>query len=249
VRGIPKESPTHICSVDIVEKATFILAVLPPALAIVVEFLNPINERVLHQSALGHLSKFKDQVHANGSLQIGNQPLANPIDPGANAFDTLVDHVARSSAAAVEVSGVAPTFVACITSGFAVLHELPSPLWLTISYVVAFLILILFLLRLLLGHNFLDIADSVPRFAYWDFFLSREKTVSATIYAANGLLILTACLVFMHLECTVSPDVSPVDTAHGEAVATGASVVTSAQRHGLEDFICHTYQGIFHYSR
>lgn len=41
----------------------------------------------------------------------------------------LIDDAAKLANAAVELAGLAPTLLAALTSGFAILNEYSSPLW------------------------------------------------------------------------------------------------------------------------
>ena len=221
------------------DTGTFILALLPPSLAIVVEFFNPISERVLRKSALSYLERFQSQVRAPAPMT--GLPMNAPPQTDRQSYDALVDSVAKASTAAVEVGGVAPTFVASITSGFAVLHELASPLWLTISYIITFLILILFLLRLLLGHDFYQISITNPKvLKKYPFVLSYEKTVSAVIYSANLLLIVTAMGVYFFTACPVAAQSEksvPCEASHGSGEAEGTDM--------LKIWTCAQYRSIF----
>jgi hypothetical protein len=153
------------------------LVIIPPALAIAVERLNPITERHLRRSAEQDLQLYD-----------------------ANNHEHLIDDATKFANGAVEVAGLAPTLVACVTSGFGVLHEFPHPFWPAIIYVLIFVALVLLLLRLLAGQTFLQLDDRrLP--VHWR---GREttlpwtgtKAVSYFIYAANLILIASLRLMW-----------------------------------------------------
>ncbi|WP_429554020.1 hypothetical protein [Paraburkholderia sp. MM5477-R1] len=135
----------------------------------------------------------------------------NVIDPddgnvaGATGNKTgqseLVKAAVISTRAAVEVSGLAPTIISCVTSGFAVVNEMEPPLWYAIGYVVAFIALGLFVIRMLAGHSFLEIgAREYTICLPWkgvQIKRTRTELVSWAIYGANSLLIAVALLVFV----------------------------------------------------
>jgi hypothetical protein len=164
------------------------LAIIPPALAILVEALNPINERMIGRSV-------------DLDLQ-GNEDLAR-----SSFFVDTVDRVTKLSTAAVEIAGLAPTLVASVTSGFAVIHELPSPFWPAIIYALIFIGVALFVIWLLSGTTFyaaavlpieirfsgsLSLTESQPR----ENGRTRQKVVATSIYAINGILIGASVVVF-----------------------------------------------------
>jgi hypothetical protein len=161
--------------------ATVGLSIIPPALAIAVERLNPINEQSLRRSAIEDLRDYENKNHQQ-----------------------LIDDATKFANGAVEVAGLAPTLVAAVTSGFGILHELPQPFWPSLVYVLIFVTLILFVIRLLSGQTFLHIDDR--RTAVW--FWGRERTlpwtsskiVSFCIYLANLLLIVFALATYAALE-------------------------------------------------
>ena len=154
------------------------LAVIPPMLAIIVEFLNPINDHVLEASAEADLARF----------QIGQD------------HDVLVETAARSAGGAVEVAGLAPSLVSTISSGFAVVHDLPSPFWPAVCYILPFVAVILIILRLLGSRTFLEI-ETEPHVIEWrgrtiPIGRTRSQIVSWIIYAVNCLLISVAFIVY-----------------------------------------------------
>lgn len=150
------------------DASTLGLAVIPPALAIVVEKFNPISEEKLRSSWTADLDEFKS--------------LSN--------YDLLFENVLKGSSAAIEVSGLAPTIVAAVTSGFAVLHEMASPFWPTIIYLITFIALGLFMSNSLSGLSFFRIDDENYIFS------NRTKLVKVVIYSVNILLISVSCAIF-----------------------------------------------------
>lgn len=159
--------------------AAAILAVIPPSFAILVELLNPISENMLRRSA---------------ELDLVDYEIASPEE-----HEKLLRRATGLANGAVEVSGLAPTLVAAVTSGFGVLYEYPNPS-LIVVYVLVFIALVLFLLRYLGGHTFFEIDDSCPsfRFAWWEFDLNfrGSSVVSFLIYLANLLLIFFVGFVY-----------------------------------------------------
>ena len=119
--------------------ATVVLATIPPAFALLVELLNPVSERVIRRSVEKDLAGYEN---------------ASPA-----AHDVLINYATSLTSGAVEVSGLAPTFVASVTSGFGVLYEYPNP-WLIMAYILVFVGLVLFLLRYLSGQTFVEIDDT-----------------------------------------------------------------------------------------
>ena len=172
--------------------AAAILAAIPPSFAILVELLNPISGRLLR-----------------GSVE---RDLATYETTDANAHRLLVERATGLASAAVEVSGVAPTLVAVVTSGFGVLYEYPKPL-LIFAYVLVFIALVLFLLRYLAGLTFFEIEDTCPsfRFAWWEIPLNfhGSSVVSFLVYFANLLLIGFIAGVFLLAEHEHSEDGHP----------------------------------------
>jgi hypothetical protein len=161
-----------------VNLATAGLAILPPALALVVEAFNPISERVLRRSAETDLAPFlKDHPE-------------------------LVNVSTTSMGAAVEISGLAPTLVSTITSGFAILYEVPAPYgyFAAILYTIVFVLLTIFILRMLGGVSFLGMGSEsyIIRWRGQEKRLKANRTgvVRRIIYFANVLLIIACIAVY-----------------------------------------------------
>ena len=162
-------------------EAAFWLAILPPLFAILVEACNPINGTSIRASAA------LDLTADFGGLS-------------RDDFDALLGVIEQSGAAIGEASGLAPTLIASIISGIAVLHEVSSPYWPIVVYVLIFIILAIFPLWLMSGLTYAQISArnaSIP--TPWRTIripLKRTKVISLTIYAANFVLIFFAILVF-----------------------------------------------------
>ena len=112
--------------------AAFWLAIIPPTLAIFVECLSPINSKAIKASTERDID--------------ANFPALERDDR-----DNLITIVQKAGTAAVEVAGLAPTLIASTTSGFAIIHELRSPFWPAVVYVLVFVAVALYLLWLLSG--------------------------------------------------------------------------------------------------
>jgi hypothetical protein len=160
--------------------AAVVLAMIPPVFAILVEWFNPISTSAIASSVKRDLAQFNqddDEVH-----------------------EGLVTHATKMVEGAVEVAGLAPTCVACLTSGFGVLSEYPNP-WVIVCYILVFLALLLFILHYLAGQSFLDMASvpketPLPRFGrHLPIYI-----ISRTIYFANFTLIAFIAVVFVVSE-------------------------------------------------
>ena len=160
--------------------ASAVLAVIPPFFAIFVELLNPISDRSLSRSVEKDLETYK----ANTTVD----------------YDVLTKQVVSIASGAVEVAGLAPTFVASLTSGFSVLTDLPNP-WLIVGYILVFLFLLLFLLHYLSGQTYLQVSDTKQPIELCGHRIPVRwhgtSIVSAIIYFANMLLIIFVFIVFV----------------------------------------------------
>jgi hypothetical protein len=173
-------------------KAAALFAIIPPSFAILVELLNPISEKLLRRSIERDLEGYETT--------------------SPDAHELLLKRATSLACGAIEVSGLAPTLVAAVSSGFGVLYEYPNPS-LIVTYVLIFIALILFLLRYLGGYTFFEINDSRPSFtfAWWEFDLNfrGSSVVSFLIYLANGLLIAFVGIVYYLLGrpevCAAAP--------------------------------------------
>jgi hypothetical protein len=166
-----------------VDAATLGLAIIPPSVALLLEFINPIRHHFLDSSVQRDLEPFRDAHH-----------------------DTLVTTVTKATRAAVGISMLALTLVSTITSGFAIIHEFKAPFWPAIFYVIIFIGILLLILRLLAGHTLFEIDDAAAvAVNHWKihFALSRSRIVSFTIYILNLLLIIFGLIVFYLGGCGV----------------------------------------------
>ena len=185
-------------------EAAFWLAILPPLFAILVEACNPINGTSIRASAA------LDLTADFGGLS-------------RDDFDALLGVIEQSGAAIGEASGLASTLIASIISGIAVLHEVSSPYWPIVVYVLIFIILAIFPLWLMSGLTYAQISArnaSIPN--PWRTIripLKRTKVISLTIYAANVVLIIFAILVF-----------STNETARDFRIGTGGASVAIVDR-------------------
>jgi hypothetical protein len=156
--------------------AAVVLAMIHPAFAILVERFNPVSASAIASSVERDLEQFRkddDDLH-----------------------ESLTSHGTKMVEGAVEVAGLAPTCVACLTSGFGVLSEYPNP-WVIVGYILVFLALLLFILHYLSGQTFLDMA-SVPKetpLPCMGRYLP-VHVISRTIYFANFLLIGFTAIIF-----------------------------------------------------
>ncbi len=161
--------------------AAMVVAVIPPIFAILVETFNPVSERLIRESAIRDLE---------------------PFETSAN-HKHLIDNATKLTVGAVEVSGLAPTLVASVTSGFGVLYEVPYP-WLIMAYVLAFVALVLVILRFLGGQSFLSIETrrQEQKIFRWSFTPTRtgSEIVSFVIYLANVLLLAFVLLTYCILD-------------------------------------------------
>jgi hypothetical protein len=164
-----------------VDASDFGLAVIPPVLAMVVEWLNPLTDEHVLGSARIDLEQYqRDKNH-----------------------DLLTETVALSTSAAVEIAGLSPTIVSAITSGFAIIHSIPHPFWYTIGYVLIFVAIALGLLRMLAGRTFHQIRTTRPVIRWWgkdrQFPWFRTKIVSSIIYLSNFVLVILATSTYLSL--------------------------------------------------
>jgi len=158
--------------------ATAVLAALPPVFAILVEIFNPVSEPSIRRSVERDL-----EAHGKDA-----------------DFAHLVDDATGIASGAVEVSGLAPTLVAAVTSGFGVLYELPKP-WLVFTYVLVFATIVLVTLRFLAGQTYLQIDSQRPSqdILGWKFTLPwpASSGVRLLIFVANFLLIGLVAIVYL----------------------------------------------------
>jgi len=160
-----------------VSPAAVVLATIPPFFAILAERYNPISASAIRSSVIKDLQPARQQNETE--------------------HQALVNNVTKLAEGAVEVAGLTPTFVACLTSGFGVLSEYPNP-WLIVAYILVFVALVLFLLHYLSGLSFLEMV-AVDKKIPFPFASSRRPVhvISRTIYVANFILIAFVILVYV----------------------------------------------------
>ena len=161
----------------------FILAVLPPAGAIFVERIDLLNLEYLNLDASRTLKEKSWEADK------------------VSDHNVIRDFIALSSSGASEISGLAPTFVSVITSGFAILKEIQAWLWPTVVYIISIMTIVLLVIKLLRGSTCYAIAGR--QFTFWRGRILKEgirrtpkQITSYFIYLTNLLLILLAIAVF-----------------------------------------------------
>jgi hypothetical protein len=169
-------------------EASAAFAIIPPAFAILVEALTPVSEKSIHHSAERDLAAYEHSSQEQ--------------------HDLLITYATKMTSGAVEVSGLAPTLVAAVTSGFGALYEVPNA-WLIMSYILIIMALVLLVLSYLSGNTFGEIDDKCPPLKIFFFQIplpwSGSKGVSGLIYAVNVLLILFVLVVFWLVKHQPAP--------------------------------------------
>jgi hypothetical protein len=161
--------------------AATVLAIIPPCFAILVEIFNPVSADLIRASAVRDLERF----------QLGENQNA------------LIDITTKLTCGAVEVSGLAPTLVATVTSGFGIFYEFPN-IWLIVLYILTLLCLALVVLRFLGGQTFYQVEDTrQPRLIFgrtitlpW----RGSRAIARLIFFSNGLLITLVLVTYCALE-------------------------------------------------
>lgn len=157
--------------------STAVLATIPPVFAILVEIFNPVSEKLIRNSAERDLRQY---------------------EVGSN-HPHLIDDATKLTNGAVEVSGLAPTFVATVSSGFGVLYDFPKPTLMAI-YGLIFVVLALILIRLLGGQTFLQIDCTKQPQQLWGRVITLPWTgsglIARFIFIANGLLIVFVIVAY-----------------------------------------------------
>lgn len=117
--------------------AGLVLAIIPPAGAILVELINPIGEKVISASVEKDLGRY-----------------------GKVSRDAMLSDASKMVEGAVELAGLAPTFVATITSAFTVLYESNRSFLLLVAYFCVMGAIALWLFREIGGQTFLQLAEA-----------------------------------------------------------------------------------------
>jgi hypothetical protein len=173
------------------DPSTLGLAIVPPILAIIVERFNPVTPRLLHRDAKEDFTAYK----------------GNFDEPGN--FNKFVEDVQCFTSGAVEASGLAPTVVSVISSGFAVIHEASYPFLLSVVYILPYMGLIIYMLCLLSGVSFLKMYTTAPAQSFlFGKNMNYSECIARVIYGANGILILLAFVVYGFEKIPCLPFVS-----------------------------------------
>lgn len=194
---------------------TFVLAVGPPVMAILVEWLTPINDEYVRSSVERDLARLDNGCPDSITKM--------------SEWSFVVTKMVKSNAAAAEISGLAPTIISCLTSGFAVAHELPNPYWMFGIYFGLFILLALVVLRTLVGKTFFMMNDTAA-FALPPSERRRARSLTAVqfskyaIYFANSAVILAAFGVYL----ATSGKNAPETTASPVAVTNSADAPRAA---------------------
>jgi hypothetical protein len=171
-----------------------ILASLPPLFAIIVEIFNPINEAAIRPKVERDLVRF---------------------EAGRN-HKHLVDAGTKMVCGAVEVGGLAPTFVAAATAGVGIIFEYVSA-WIAGTYryvdfgiiggyVLLLLFLVIVVMSFLGGQTYFQIETTrqpwlilgKPRTLRW----RGSEAVTRLIISVNALLVLLVWLTYAVLTFT-----------------------------------------------
>jgi hypothetical protein len=170
-------------------RADFILAILPPLGAILVERIDLLSLTYLMADADRTL---KDESWASDKLP-------------EEDTNVIKDLIAYTSSGASEIAGLTPTFVSAITSGFAILKEIQHWLWPTVAYISAVMIITLIIIKVLRGSTCYAVAEKeipIPLFYRgWLFkrgaMRTRKQIAAYIIYVVNSLLIILAISVYV----------------------------------------------------
>ena len=182
------------------DPTTFALAIVPPSLALLAEFVNPPSRRAIEENARIDFDDFQDE-------------------PGfkehPETFQTLLRTVENYAEGVAAISRLTPTYVSAVTGGFAVAHELPSPFVALLIYVTVFIAIGMSLLYIMMGLSFEQLAteslgarflskDIVVRLfgrrvavLRKDTFLTRTELISMAIYFINGSLTLLWLIIYL----------------------------------------------------
>ena len=161
--------------------ATLGLAIIPPAIAIFFEAVNPLRHRFVDSSVERDLDEFR--------------VAADTTPPLTHTHDELVEKVSAATRAAIEIAMLALTGVSVITSGFAIIHEFDEPYWPAIGYVIFFMVVGLLLWRLLAGYTLYEVDEHAAftiRISGQSRSFSRSDVITYSIYLLNGALIIFA---------------------------------------------------------
>ena len=157
------------------ELAELGLGTIPPIFAILVEALNPVSTAVLAASArrdfgdigrdwreLANNWRTLAKEHGVGDETIKERGIETDAALDDRFEEQLIGQATKFGEGAVEVAGVVSTIVSVVSSGFAVVHELPNPFWPAVAYILFFMAVGLWLLRILGGQSFANVALTHP---------------------------------------------------------------------------------------
>lgn len=116
-----------------------VLALLPPATAIVIELLNPLNERF-----------FERQKAAIATDELNGLPTANNPDL-PQAIDIFGKVLTQAMVGAAALAGLAPTLVTFVVTLAAIVHPLGDSIYLWALVVFLEVVLIFSMLRIITG--------------------------------------------------------------------------------------------------
>ncbi|WP_316172497.1 MULTISPECIES: hypothetical protein [unclassified Bradyrhizobium] len=169
---------------------TAIVATLPPFFAIVVELINPVNERAIEPKVAVDLRAF---------------------ELGAN-HEHLVKTATKLVSGAVELAGLAPTFVASLTAGLGLVVEY-AKVWLRGNFhwshliilggfIAIILLLVLVVMSYLAGQTYFQIEATrqpwpiAPRRRPW---CTASRVIQWMIVSTNIFLVLLVWISYSML--------------------------------------------------
>jgi len=154
--------------------ASFALLIVGPVLAIMVEALNPISERMIRKSVEDDLREYEDLHHPQ-----------------------LLDDATKLTIGAVEITGLTPTIVSAATTACAMFNEFQKPFFPMLMLFVIVIIGGLIIFQVVGGLTFVQIETTRQPYRIiglgevtlpW----TASQVVSFLIYFANAALIAIA---------------------------------------------------------
>jgi hypothetical protein len=171
------------------EDSTFVLAIIPPSLAIVAELYNPISHSVLDKQSLS-------TVDTMGlvSLAQDNNPDGD-LGRYTREKRAISDGILFVAKGAVESAGLIPTWISVSTSAAAIFHEIAKPAWWYVSVFVATSIFAIAASVFFGRTSFLSLTTRPHRGLC--FGATGEKCLSRIIIALNAVLIILCLSVWL----------------------------------------------------
>jgi hypothetical protein len=165
-----------------VETKDFVLAVIPPALAILLEAFTPFTARFFAGQA--------NQIVGSEIGPVASETCKEQIEQLISTTKLLLAH---SMAGASSLAGLAPTFVSFIVSGFAIFVVISNPYWWLLGFAIAFLVLAILIQRILSGRSLFELETTKVTA------LNRPPTcfISLLIYVTNIVLIAAALSIYL----------------------------------------------------